>query len=66
LVWEGHWQEVWGTEVTQRGPGQNLGGVWGRKLRHEAEKKLLKKKTNQVHTSTSYDNIIVNTNNFWL
>jgi len=40
LVWEGHWQGIWGRKIPQRGvQAQSRGGGLGAKLR-EAQKML--------------------------
>ena len=59
LVWEGHWQEVWGRNYPSGVQGQSPGGGLGAKLReargmlrHEAQadKNHLRRKKKQVHT----------------
>jgi len=49
LVWEEHWQGVWGTKYSSRARGRAPVRVWGkaprarRMLRHEAEKSHLRR-----------------------
>jgi len=42
LVWEWHWQEVWGTEVPQRGPGAEFREGLGWSLQKPEECYLMK------------------------
>ena len=57
LVWEGHWQGVWGSEVPSGAQGRSPGGGL-RMLRHEAKNTYGEKKT-RPYRLTSYDNIII-------
>ena len=59
LVWEGHWQEVWGTEVPSGIQGQTTGGI--RLLRHEYDNIIIIKcflETKRRRYTIRYDTIV--------